>query len=96
MSRGRALSPILRDAFAHQRRLRDDFSAVRLQQYIDAENATNGALLNAAGRRRRIDPMRLFLSNRAFAYCYASEELRDWWAEHPRITFPDYERQVYE
>ncbi|OZB81568.1 MAG: hypothetical protein B7X41_16760 [Microbacterium sp. 14-71-5] len=67
-----------------------------MQQYIDAENATNGALLNAAGRRRRIDPMRLFLSNRAFAYCYASEELRDWWAEHPRITFPDYERQVYE
>lgn len=96
VSRGRPLSPILRDAFEHQRRLRDEFSALRLQQYLDAENATNGALLNADGRRRRIDPMQLFTSNHTFAYRYASEELRDWWAHHPRMTFPEYERQSYE
>ena len=96
MSRGRPLSPILRDAFAHQSRLRDEFGLLRLQQYIAAETATNGALLNADGRARGIDPMRLFTGNHAYAYRYASEELRDWWAHHPRMTFPEYERQTYE
>lgn len=96
MSRGRPLSPILRDAFEHQRRLREEFRTHRLHAYIAAETHTNGCLLNAEGRARGIDPMTLFIRNRAYAYRYASEELRDWWEQHPRVTFPEYERQMYE
>ncbi|MGN7187556.1 hypothetical protein [Microbacterium enclense] len=90
------MSPILGAAFEEQKRLREEFRALRTQQYIAAETATNGALLNQKGRRARIDPMRLFESNAAFAYCYASEELIDWWHSHPRMTFPEYERQMYD
>lgn len=61
-----------------------------------AEEATNGVLLNRKGKERNIDPLRLFTSNHAFAYCYASDELLEWWAKNPRITFPEYERQMYE
>lgn len=69
---------------------------LRLNAYIAAETETNGALLNVKGRAAGIDPMRLFTGNRSFAYCYASEELVEWWETHPRMTFPDYERQMYE
>ncbi len=96
MSRGRPLSPILRDAFAHQRRLREEFGLLRLQNYIAAETETNGALLNPRGREAGIDPMRLFSGNRSYAYAYASEELVEWWRSHPRMTFPEYEKQMYE
>jgi hypothetical protein len=96
MSRNRPLSPILRDAFAEQKRLRAELGMMRLQAYIDAEAATNGALLNREGRRRRIDPMSLFTHNRYYANRYASDELLEWWQDHPRITYPDYEQQSYE
>lgn len=96
MSRRRPLSPILRDAFAHQKQLRNEFSLLRTQQYMDAEAATNGVLLNADGKRLGINPMHLFTHNRAFAHRYASEELLEWWLDHPRMTYPDFERQSYE
>lgn len=96
MSRNRPLSPILRDAFAEQKRLRDEFSLVRTQSYLDAEAATNGALLNPEAIRRGIDPLTLFTGNRYYARRWASEELLEWWERHPRMSFPEYERQVYE
>lgn len=96
MSRGRPLSPILRDAFEHQKRLRAEFTELRWNHFMAAEEATRGALLNRKGIAAGIDTLRLFTSNRAFAYCYASEELIEWWAEHPRMTFPEYEKQMYE
>lgn len=76
--------------------IRTEFEIYREHAYIRAENATRGALLNARGRAKQIDPWSLFIGSDVRALAYASEELRDHWAEYPRITFADFERQWFE
>ncbi|WP_348665909.1 hypothetical protein [uncultured Microbacterium sp.] len=57
------------------------------------DSRCRGALLNAEGRARNIDALSLFMGNTARAHRYASEELREWWETHPRVTFAMFERQ---
>jgi hypothetical protein len=61
--------------------------------YERAEHETNGVLLNARGKAKGIDAYSLFMGNEARAMAYASEELVLHWAEHPRITFAQFEQQ---
>lgn len=96
MSRGRPVPPILAEAFEKQKALRQEFSELREVMFDAAEEATKGVMLNRKGRRAKIDTYRLFTSNRAFAYCYASEELVEWWESNPRMTMTQYEQQVFE
>jgi len=85
-------SQLLAQAFAEDRELREEFALVRLAAYEEAEKATRGAMVNRKGRRKGIDPFRLFTGNTTYARCYASEELLEHWRTHPRPTFAEYER----
>ena len=67
--------------------------------YVQAENATNGYMLNAAGRANAIDPRSLFTGPESRARRYASEELLERWQTHHRPTarfFAGKDTRVYE
>lgn len=59
-------------------------------QWLAAEKATNGYLLNAAGVAAGVDPLSLWGGNVERARKYASEELRRWWEDHPRKTLTEF------
>lgn len=80
-------------ALADWREARAAFDDYLLSAYEAAADACRDALVNAAGRAKGIDPMSLFMGNRARAYAYASEELIEWWETHPRVPFVEFERQ---
>ncbi|UPL13040.1 hypothetical protein [Microbacterium galbinum] len=84
---------IISEAFSAWRECRAEYDETLYTQYEAAEAATNGAMLNARGREKGIDPFSLFMGNETRALAYASEELVEHWAEHPRITFAKFERQ---
>lgn len=76
------------------KQIRADFEEYRLSAYEAASEACRGRLLNDRGRRAGIDAWDLFIGNEARARAYASEELLEHWAAHPRVTVAAYERQV--
>ncbi|MBQ9918036.1 MAG: hypothetical protein IJO71_12665 [Microbacterium sp.] len=84
---------LIADAFDLWREARDAYDEVLIAAYVRAEEATNGRLLNDRGVRANIDAITLFMGPELRARAYASEELRDWWEQHPRLTFEDFERQ---
>jgi hypothetical protein len=88
------VSLVFRHAAAAYAALRADYEELRMSAYLKAEEATRGALMNRLGHRRGIDPYSLFMGTEARAQCYASDELREWWRDHPRVTFADFERQM--
>ncbi|MEV5567569.1 phage minor capsid protein [Streptomyces sp. NPDC052196] len=63
-------------------------------QVLDAEAATNGYMLTKAAQLAGIDPASLFSGPAHVAYARASEELKRWWAENPRVTLAEYEEMV--
>ena len=56
------------------------------RQWLAAETATNGYMLNQAGRYRGIDERSLFVGPESRVRKYASPELMEWFASHPRPT----------
>jgi len=56
------------------------------RQWLEAESATNGYMLNKAGKRAGIDERSLFTGPESRVIKYASPELRDWFAVHGRPT----------
>ncbi|WP_288874204.1 hypothetical protein [uncultured Microbacterium sp.] len=84
---------IISEAFNAWRECRAEYDDTLYSQYEAAEAATNGAMLNARGREKGIDPFTLFMGTEARALAYASEELVEYWQSHPRITFAKFERQ---
>lgn len=80
-------------ALADWREARAAFDDYLLSAYEAAADACRDALVNAAGRAKGIDPMSLFMGNRARAYAYASEELIEFWDENPRMPFVEFEKQ---
>ncbi|GHC44439.1 MULTISPECIES: phage minor capsid protein [Streptomyces rochei group] len=63
------------------------------QQYLAAEHAV-GFLLNAKGREKGVEAGSLFRGPARIAYAYASDELKDWWAEHGRLTQAEFIEMV--
>ncbi|MFD7103105.1 phage minor capsid protein [Streptomyces celluloflavus] len=63
-------------------------------QYMAAEDATNGYLLNRKARAVGVDPASLFTGPAHVAYSRASEDLIRWWQDHPRTTLAEYTEQV--
>lgn len=84
---------LISDGFAAWRECRAEYDETLYTQYMAAEEATNGAMLNARGRQEGIGPFTLFMGNETRALAYASEELAEHWQSHPRITFAKFERQ---
>jgi hypothetical protein len=56
------------------------------RQWLAAEAATNGYMLNQAGRYRGVDERSLFVGPESRVHKYASPELIAWFASHPRPT----------
>lgn len=86
-------SSIIAAAFEHWRSVRADYELVKESAFRHAEAATNGVLLNAEAMAKGIDAWSLFQGPEARAQRWASEELRDHWRTHPRVTFAQYERE---
>lgn len=59
-------------------------------QHMAAEAASAGHLLTPAARATGVDPVSLFSGPVARARLHASEELKRWWEQHPRITFTQF------
>ncbi|MEE2041269.1 phage minor capsid protein [Nocardiopsis sp. CT-R113] len=103
---GRTVEQIRRQEYVRVHRVGDDdrrpFREIAREQYrlyvhrqvVSAEHATNGYLLTAEGQRRGIDPETLFSGPRARAERWASEELRQWWDQHGRLTFEDFVAEI--
>lgn len=81
---GKGLDELSRAAFKDQ----------AYRGWLDAENATNGYMLSAAGERAGVDPRSLWFGNAATAAKYASEELRAWWDEHGRPTLAEFKAEL--
>ncbi|MGC0205234.1 phage minor capsid protein [Streptomyces levis] len=64
------------------------------RQYLAAEDATNGYLLNAKARADGINPASLFSGPARIAYARASDELKEWWAENGRLTQAEFIESV--
>ena len=56
------------------------------RQWLQAENETNGYMLNKAGRAAGIDERTLFTGPESRVRAYASRELLDYFESHPRPT----------
>ncbi|HEV2241798.1 MAG TPA: hypothetical protein VGR98_12210 [Streptosporangiaceae bacterium] len=69
--------------WADRRALRD----TELERsWLDAERATKGNMLNRRGREAGVDERSLFRGPESRARKYASEELLNYWEDHPRPT----------
>jgi hypothetical protein len=90
------MSLIFETALDEWRRVRADYSRFLESQHDAAETACAGVLLNARGRAAGVRAESLFLGPSSRAALYASEELHDFWATTPRMTFQTFERQSYE
>jgi len=84
---------IVSDAIATWRLCRADFEDYRIAEYLKAEQACNGRLLNRRGIDAGVDSLDLFMGNEIRAHAYASEELLEWWRSHPRPVYEAFERQ---
>ena len=81
-------------ALEQYRELHDEFDLIRYATYETAVEVTNGAMLNRRAATRGVSDWDLFTHNNVFAMAYASEELIEHWAAHPRPTFAAFERQM--
>jgi hypothetical protein len=72
---------------------RDEFELVVMVAYDAAFEACRGRLLNPRGERLGVDDYTLFTGTEKRAYAYASEELVEWWADHPRPRLAQFERE---
>lgn len=78
--------------------VRDEWLLYVEAQYVAAEAATRGNILNRNRRAefdrkygvRAVAQMLFSDLHAAGAYYYASEELVDWWRAHPRLTWNEF------
>lgn len=89
-------SPAILSALDQWREARASFEPVLEAQIEAADQACRGVLLNARAQRAGVTVRQMFLSPPQNAHAWASEELRDYWRDHPRTTFAAYEREHYE
>ncbi|MER8086608.1 phage minor capsid protein [Streptomyces sp. NPDC094048] len=65
---------------------REMYAEYVYRQYLDAEDACRGYLLNKRAQADGIDPMSLFSGPARIAHARASDELREWWRVNGRLT----------
>lgn len=69
---------------------RREYAELTALRVLEAEDACRGYLLTKAGQAAGVDPVSLFSGPEARARKYASEELKRWWENHPRMTYAEY------
>ncbi len=69
-----------------------DWQAAAYAQYLAAERDLRGNL--AVRDAPFADAFTLWSGTEVFAMKYATEELRNWWIDHPRVTVTAYRNQV--
>lgn len=85
------MTAIITSALREWRTMRDEFELYRESAYARAHEACRGELLNRTGKAAGVDAYSLFIGPEARAMRYASEELREHWTRHPRVTVADFE-----
>ncbi|GAA4692096.1 hypothetical protein APR04_005775 [Promicromonospora umidemergens] len=85
------MSPIFQRAAREWAAMRSEYGDYLEAHIAAAYDATNGVLLNTQGRAAGVSEERLFLAGGTFAAAYASPELREFWAAHPRLTVEAFE-----
>lgn len=77
-----------------ERAIRDEYETFVELQYVQADQELNGVLLSAEGRlaasRGELDVRDLFTKKRRSLKRWASEELQEWMARNPRMSFPEF------
>ncbi|NUK22062.1 hypothetical protein [Streptomyces lunaelactis] len=73
---------------------RQMYDAYVYQQWLKAEDDCRGELLNAAAEAARRDPQALFSGPARVAYAHASDELKEWWGTHGRLTQAEFIEQA--
>lgn len=82
-----------RGAYSRQQ-VRDMYLSHVITQMTDAEMATNGNLLTREAHARGVDPISLFTGPSHVAFARATEDLKRWWQDNPRVTMAEYEEQI--
>lgn len=77
-----------------RKEIREMYTEYIYAQLLAAEDATNGYLFRRSFDASGVDPISLFTGPSHVAYARASEELKRWWAEHPRTTLAEYTEMV--
>lgn len=78
----------------HRRRTGQESYRLWLEnEWIQADEATRGNMLNKRGRARGVDPRSLWTANDRTKQAYASEELRAYWNAHPVLSSAEFGRQ---
>lgn len=85
------MSAILTDALREWRVMRDEFELYREAAYSRAVAECRGELLTREASALGVDAYSLFIGPEARAMRYASEELREHWTRHPRVTVTEFE-----
>lgn len=65
---------------------REEWQDEVYRQWLGAENATNGYMLNKAGKAKGVDERRLFTGPQSQVDRYASDELKEYFLANPRPT----------
>lgn len=76
-----------------RQRANEEYRDEVYRQWLTAESATNGYMLNKEGQRRGIDERSLFTGPQSRVNKYASDELKEWFLTHPRMTRAEYDQQ---
>jgi len=84
-------STIFENAARQWHEMRSDFLGHVDNEYDKALEACSGVLVNKEGRALHVDGFTLFTGTQRRADKYASEELKEYWETHPRLSLEDYE-----
>lgn len=85
--------PAPRTAAQRAAAMREEYDLWVHSQWLQAEEVTRGNLTTRAARAAGIDDRSLFTGPHARAWKHASQELKEWWAENPRMTFTEWKHQ---
>ncbi|MFF5495758.1 phage minor capsid protein [Streptomyces aquilus] len=77
-----------------RRQAREMYDEYVYMQFLKAEHDCNGYLLNKKGKAAGRSPQTLFSGPARIAYAYASDELKEWWGIHGRLTQAEFVEQA--
>jgi hypothetical protein len=77
-----------------RRQAREMYDEYVYMQFLKAEHDCNGYLLSKRGKAAGWSPQRLFSGPARIAYPNASDELKEWWGIHGRLTQAEFVEQA--